>query len=336
MCIDYIYATRFRMFLITWIQCDYPKIAVAFDFLLKYITNLLAERLPQNWWSINTKLPQFVHRIANVKGAKEVLKTAGYCIEQHGTLSFPEDKRKVPDRELLSVVSAELLIAKAECERARQGGHELLPSPLVLQQQRGLAKETLLEEEQLHHNLSDLSSQLPHPNQRTDYDKLSHSDHHPEGLQHFSMQPGSHFQPASTPHAEEHQQPVATHPQHDSVAKSSHPEGSLGFPTSPWSSYSDHSVGPGGEQHHQEQIPPSDLTHSSNDRPLSHPRGNLVHDVQLTTELRKQTEQEPFQAPSQLEQAAGEEQAEDEEEPAEDREEQPEDVEDQQDIVGSG
>ena len=120
-CINCICTMCFGTFFITWIQCDYPKIAVAFDFLLKYITNLLSERLPQNWWSINTKLPQFVHRISNVKGAKEVLKTAGYCIEQHGTLSFPEDKRKVPDRELLSVVSAELLIAKAECERAKQG-----------------------------------------------------------------------------------------------------------------------------------------------------------------------------------------------------------------------
>ena len=287
-------------------QCDYPKIAVAFELLLKYLTNLLSERLPQNWWSINAKLPQFVHRIGNVNGAKEVLKTAGYCVEEVGTLSFPEDKRKMPDRELLSVVSAELLIAKAECERARRGGCEWLPSPLRQRQRQDFVKKASPEEDKLRRNLSDIPAQPPHPNQWTGHNNLSH----PEGPHNSSVQPSSHFQSTSSPNAEEHQQPVvaATHSQHVHITNRLPPEESLGFRVSPSPDYSDDSAGLGRHRHHQERPSPSDLSRSFDDRPHSRGR-DFVCDGGLTTEQPRRTGQEAFQQIDQLEQATGEEQA---------------------------
>ncbi len=82
-----------------------------FDSLLKYINNLLKQKRPPVWRTIKTNIPWFENRVECIKGAREVLKIAGYSEERQDSLEFPERVTE-PDKPKLYVLTAELHMAK--------------------------------------------------------------------------------------------------------------------------------------------------------------------------------------------------------------------------------
>ena len=79
----------------------------------KYIVNLLQRQLPHKWWSLNTRNAQFSHRIKVMQGWDSLMKDVGYSERgEAGALTFPTDQRTAPDRSRVSLIAAELLIAK--------------------------------------------------------------------------------------------------------------------------------------------------------------------------------------------------------------------------------
>ena len=88
----------------------------AYDLLLKYVINLLKEKRPQVWRSIKTNNTAFKARVACMKGAEEILRNAGYTEARENSMCFP-DSVEEPDKERLSVIAAELLMAKLEVEQ---------------------------------------------------------------------------------------------------------------------------------------------------------------------------------------------------------------------------
>ena len=97
-------------------QFEYTTVIIACSLILQYITNLFDPDLPPKWWSISTKNPTYIFRIARVKGAEELLDIAGYTVRSGDSKMFPEDKRTAPDKRYLSMIAAELLLARVECE----------------------------------------------------------------------------------------------------------------------------------------------------------------------------------------------------------------------------
>lgn len=98
------------------LQYQYPSVIIAYNLLLQYVTNLLAPVLPPNWYSISTKSTTYAFRLARVKGSEDILNIAGYTKRSGDFRTFPEDKRHQPDREHLSMLATELLLARVECE----------------------------------------------------------------------------------------------------------------------------------------------------------------------------------------------------------------------------
>ena len=90
----------------------------AYDLLLKYVINLLKEKRPQVWRSIKTNNTAFKARVACMKGAEEILRNAGYTEARENSMCFP-DSVEEPDKERLSVIAAELLMAKLEVEQLK-------------------------------------------------------------------------------------------------------------------------------------------------------------------------------------------------------------------------
>ena len=77
--------------------------------------NLLQRQLPHKWWSLNTRNAQFNHRIKVMKGWDSLMKSVGYSeLGEAGALTFPVDQRAAPNRHMISLIAAELLIAKTK------------------------------------------------------------------------------------------------------------------------------------------------------------------------------------------------------------------------------
>ena len=86
-----------------------------FDFLLKYVINLLKPKRPSVWRSIRTNNNSFKTRVDCMVGALDVLKTIGYSVQTSDSVQFPEHVHE-PDKNKLYVMAAELLMAKLEVE----------------------------------------------------------------------------------------------------------------------------------------------------------------------------------------------------------------------------
>ena len=91
----------------------------AFDGLLKYMTNLILPKRPLKWRSINTANTSFMRHVASMKGYEEILRTAGYTEKDGNSLTFPESVEE-PDQAKLSVLAAELLMAKLEVKQIKR------------------------------------------------------------------------------------------------------------------------------------------------------------------------------------------------------------------------
>ena len=87
-----------------------------FDSLFKYVTNLLKPKRPSAWRSIKTNIPWFESRVDCIKGAREVLRIAGYTVETAEAMEFPPGVNE-PDKSKLCMLAAELLMAKLEAEQ---------------------------------------------------------------------------------------------------------------------------------------------------------------------------------------------------------------------------
>ena len=97
-------------------KLDLSLIILHFDVLLKYMIDLLIPDRPPKWRSINTASPFFQTRVACVEGYDEILNKAGYT-EKNGTfLQFPKHIKE-PDKARVSILAAELLMAKLEVEQ---------------------------------------------------------------------------------------------------------------------------------------------------------------------------------------------------------------------------
>ena len=104
-----------------------------FDSLLKYITNLLKSKRPSAWRSIKTNIAWFENRVDCVKGARDILKMAGYCVETEEALEFPPEVYE-PNKEKLCVLAAELLMAKLEAEMLSSNDTSTSTSTAVAEQ----------------------------------------------------------------------------------------------------------------------------------------------------------------------------------------------------------
>ena len=90
-----------------------------FDFLLKYVINLLKPKRPQVWRSIKTNNTSFRTRADCMAGAREVLSMVGYSEMTPDSIQFPASVEE-PDTAKLRVLAAELLMAKLEVEKYSQ------------------------------------------------------------------------------------------------------------------------------------------------------------------------------------------------------------------------
>ncbi len=93
--------------------------AGAYDILLKYVVNLMKHNRPQSWRSIKTTTAFFQTRVACMKGALNVLKAMGYTNETGNSVEFPPEVAH-PDPKRLSMVAAEILMAKLEVEKMKR------------------------------------------------------------------------------------------------------------------------------------------------------------------------------------------------------------------------
>ena len=87
----------------------------SFTVLLEYVTDLLKPERPPLWRSIETADPIFKSHIACMKGYEDILRTAGYTEKKETFLQFP-DTIQEPNKAKLSVLAAELLMARVEVE----------------------------------------------------------------------------------------------------------------------------------------------------------------------------------------------------------------------------
>ena len=94
--------------------------ATAFDLLLKYATNLLSSKRPHKWRTILVNTGHFKARIDCMNGAREVLKLIGYSEDTQTSMTFP-DAVLEPDRQKVSLIAAELLMAKVGVEQMMRG-----------------------------------------------------------------------------------------------------------------------------------------------------------------------------------------------------------------------
>ena len=78
--------------------------------------DLLIRERPLKWYSIDTANPFFQNRVARMKGHDEILKIAGYTEKDGTCLQFPKHIRE-PDKAKVSILAAELLMAKLEVEQ---------------------------------------------------------------------------------------------------------------------------------------------------------------------------------------------------------------------------
>ncbi len=92
--------------------------AGAYDTLLNYALNLMKTNLPPNWRSIKTSNVFFQTHVACIKGALEILMIMGYTSNMGSFIRFPPEVA-LPDPERLSMVAAELLMAKFEVEKMK-------------------------------------------------------------------------------------------------------------------------------------------------------------------------------------------------------------------------
>lgn len=99
-----------------------------FDSLLKYVTNLLKPKRPPVWRSIRTDIAWFENRVDCIKGARDILKEAGYTVETADKMEFPPGVEE-PDKHRLYHLAAELLMAKLEAERLSKAPQQTLPAP---------------------------------------------------------------------------------------------------------------------------------------------------------------------------------------------------------------
>ena len=88
----------------------------SFDGLLKYTTSLIIPKRPIKWRSINTASPFFESHVASMKEYEEILRTAGYTEKEEASIKFPEHIQE-PDKTNLTILAAELLMAKLEVEQ---------------------------------------------------------------------------------------------------------------------------------------------------------------------------------------------------------------------------
>ena len=90
---------------------------LSLDGLLKYTINLIIPKRPSNWRSINTANTFFKnHNVAYMKGHEKILRTAGYSEKEGFSLKFPDTVQE-PDQAQLSILAAELLMARLEVEQ---------------------------------------------------------------------------------------------------------------------------------------------------------------------------------------------------------------------------
>ena len=89
---------------------------LSLDRLLRYTINLVIPKRPIKWRSINTTNTAFKDHIACMKGYEEILQIAGYTEKEGTSIEFPEHIQE-PDKTKLSILAAELLMAKLEVEQ---------------------------------------------------------------------------------------------------------------------------------------------------------------------------------------------------------------------------
>ena len=90
------------------------------DVLFMYILDLLISdnHRPLRWRIIDTASPFFKSRVACMEGYEEILQIAGYTVKKGTSLMIPEDVLE-PDKAKLSILAAELLMAKLEVKQMK-------------------------------------------------------------------------------------------------------------------------------------------------------------------------------------------------------------------------
>ena len=101
-------------FLLLFLLCIFPQQLQGAG-LLKYTINLIIPKRPTKWRCINTANTAFRSLVAGMKGYEEILQTAGYTEKEGTHIEFPEHIQE-PDKIKLTILAAELLMAKLEVE----------------------------------------------------------------------------------------------------------------------------------------------------------------------------------------------------------------------------
>ena len=89
---------------------------LSLDGLLKYTINLIIPKRPTKWHCINIANTALRSLVAGMMGCEEILQTAGYTEKEGTHIEFPEHIQE-PDKTKLTILAAELLMAKLQVER---------------------------------------------------------------------------------------------------------------------------------------------------------------------------------------------------------------------------